>query len=110
LATRRRCATASRPDASIRAPRRRPATRSGPHMHSRSAASPMVVYVAALLALIVSPQALGRRSATREGGQPGRGAPSFKVDPTWPLEMPNNWILVAVTGVLVDSKNQYWGL
>jgi DNA-binding beta-propeller fold protein YncE len=36
------------------------------------------------------------------------GAPTFKVDPTWPLEMPNNWILGAVTGVFVDAKDHVW--
>jgi DNA-binding beta-propeller fold protein YncE len=35
-------------------------------------------------------------------------APAFKVDPSWPLEMPNNWILGAVTGVFVDAKNHVW--
>jgi DNA-binding beta-propeller fold protein YncE len=36
------------------------------------------------------------------------GAPRFQVDPTWPREMPNNWILGAVTGVFVDSKDHVW--
>jgi sugar lactone lactonase YvrE len=36
------------------------------------------------------------------------GVPTFKVDPTWPLEMPNKWILGAVTGVFVDSKQHVW--
>ena len=35
-------------------------------------------------------------------------APSFKVDPTWPLEMPNHWIMGAVTGVFVDAKQHVW--
>ena len=34
--------------------------------------------------------------------------PSFKVDPSWPLEMPNKWILGAVTGVFVDAKQHVW--
>src|SRR6476646_4495907 len=41
----------------------------------------------------------------RMAGQPSTPAtataPVFKVDPTWPLEMPNKWILGAVTGVFV---------
>jgi hypothetical protein len=37
-----------------------------------------------------------------------RGVPSFKVDPTWPLEMPNKWIMGAVTGVFVDAKQHVW--
>ena len=35
-------------------------------------------------------------------------APSFQVDPTWPKELPNNWILGAVTGVFVDAKDHIW--
>jgi DNA-binding beta-propeller fold protein YncE len=35
-------------------------------------------------------------------------APSFKVDPSWPLEMPNHWIMGAVTGVFVDAKQHVW--
>ena len=34
--------------------------------------------------------------------------PAFRVDPAWPLEMPNNWILGAVTGVFVDAKDHVW--
>jgi DNA-binding beta-propeller fold protein YncE len=37
-----------------------------------------------------------------------RAVPSFKVDPSWPLEMPNKWILGAVTGVFVDAKQHVW--
>jgi streptogramin lyase len=35
-------------------------------------------------------------------------APSFKVDPSWPLDMPNHWIMGAVTGVFVDAKQHVW--
>jgi len=35
-------------------------------------------------------------------------APAFKVDPSWPLEMPNHWIMGAVTGVFVDAKQHIW--
>jgi DNA-binding beta-propeller fold protein YncE len=35
-------------------------------------------------------------------------APRFVVDPAWPKDMPNNWIMGAVTGVFVDSKDHIW--
>jgi DNA-binding beta-propeller fold protein YncE len=48
----------------------------------------------------------------RLAGQPStpaaRTAGTFKVDPSWPLEMPNKWILGAVTGVFVDAKQHVW--
>jgi sugar lactone lactonase YvrE len=34
--------------------------------------------------------------------------PRFQVDPSWPKDMPNNWILGAVTGVFVDAKDHIW--
>src|ERR1700750_1563042 len=37
-----------------------------------------------------------------------QGAPTFKVDPTWPQDMPNHWIMGAVTGVFVDAKQHIW--
>ena len=48
-------------------------------------------------------------SSTRVHGQAARAAtPTFKVDPSWPLEMPNHWIMGAVTGVFVDAKQHVW--
>ena len=48
----------------------------------------------------------------RLAGQPSSTAaqavPTFKIDPSWPLEMPNKWILGAVTGVFVDAKQHIW--
>ena len=34
--------------------------------------------------------------------------PTFTVDPTWPTEMPNLWIMGAVTGVFVDAQDHVW--
>jgi sugar lactone lactonase YvrE len=56
--------------------------------------------VVAPLAVIGFVVALGAQA-------PGTG-PTFRVDPTWPLEMPNNWIMGAVTGVFVDAKDHVW--
>jgi DNA-binding beta-propeller fold protein YncE len=35
-------------------------------------------------------------------------SPRFQVDPTWPKELPNNWILGSVTGVFLDAKDHVW--
>ena len=35
-------------------------------------------------------------------------APRFVVDPTWPKDMPKNWIFGSITGVFVDAKDQIW--
>ena len=48
-------------------------------------------------------------SESRISGQAAKPAvPVFKVDPSWPLEMPNHWIMGAVTGVFVDAKQHIW--
>ena len=36
------------------------------------------------------------------------GVPSFEVDPSWPLEMPNKWIMGSVTAVSVDASDHVW--
>jgi DNA-binding beta-propeller fold protein YncE len=35
-------------------------------------------------------------------------APSFQVDPSWPKELPNNWLVGNVVGVAVDSRDNVW--
>ena len=46
-----------------------------------------------------------------EGAAAGVAAgavPSFEVDPSWPREMPDKWILGAVTAVFVDASDHVW--
>jgi DNA-binding beta-propeller fold protein YncE len=52
---------------------------------------------------VFEPPAIGQRSAAA-----AQNVPTFKVDPSWPLEMPNNWIMSVVTGVFVDAKQHVW--
>lgn len=42
------------------------------------------------------------------GASAAGGAPTYTVDPSWPLELPNNWILGAVTSVFVDAQDHIW--
>jgi DNA-binding beta-propeller fold protein YncE len=34
--------------------------------------------------------------------------PTFEVDPAWPRPLPNRWLLGAVAGVAVDSRDHVW--
>src|SRR5689334_2779762 len=61
---------------------------------------PLIAAFAAATALLVA--------SVRTDAQSKPAAPQFKVDPTWPQEMPNHWIMGAVTGVFVDSKQHVW--
>ena len=47
-------------------------------------------------------------AARPAAGQAKPAPPTFKVDPSWPQEMPNHWIMGAVTGVFVDAKQHVW--
>lgn len=35
-------------------------------------------------------------------------APEYKVDPTWPKPLPNNWLLGQVAGIAVDGDDNVW--
>jgi NHL repeat len=37
-----------------------------------------------------------------------KSLPAYEVDPFWPKPLPNNWILGAVAGVAVDSRDHVW--
>src|ERR1041385_3413844 len=37
-----------------------------------------------------------------------RPIPSFEVDPRWPKPLPNHWLVGAVAGVAVDSRDHVW--
>jgi DNA-binding beta-propeller fold protein YncE len=40
--------------------------------------------------------------------QNAKQVPSFKVDPLWPKPLPNHWLVGAVAGVALDSKDHVW--
>jgi DNA-binding beta-propeller fold protein YncE len=37
-----------------------------------------------------------------------RQVPTFRVDPLWPKQLPNKWIIGAVAGVAVDTRDHVW--
>jgi hypothetical protein len=40
----------------------------------------------------------------------GQEAPKYRVDPLWPQELPNNWIIGQIGGMAVDGENHIWVL
>ena len=39
----------------------------------------------------------------------GRGtAPAYRVDPLWPMPLPNHWVWGSITGVAVDAQDHLW--
>src|SRR5436309_634369 len=47
-------------------------------------------------------------SATLFVSQTADHVPSFEVDPRWPKPLPNHWLVGAVAGVAVDSRDHVW--
>ena len=45
--------------------------------------------------------------AQRQAAVP-RQVPTFRVDPLWPKQLPNKWIVGAVAGVAVDKRDHVW--
>ena len=37
-----------------------------------------------------------------------QGLPHYQVDPSWPKELPNNWIMGHATGLFVDKQDHIW--
>ena len=50
----------------------------------------------------------GAMAETAANASASGGAPTYTVDPSWPLELPNNWILGSVTSVFVDAQDHIW--
>jgi hypothetical protein len=54
-----------------------------------------------LVAAVAGIALLGTAPARAEG-------PEFKVDPNWPKQLPNNWILGQIGGMNVDAQDHIW--
>ena len=64
---------------------------------------------AALFAAIASALILSSLPVASVGArQKPAAAPTFTIDPAWPTELPNKWILGSITGVFVDSRDHVW--
>ena len=47
-------------------------------------------------------------SATADTGSTATEAPQYEVDPWWPKQLPNRWILGQVSGIATDSQDNTW--
>lgn len=61
-------------------------------------------------ALIMTALAIGQIGVNHliAQGAGGDRAPQFEVDPLWPKQLPNNWIMGSVVGVSVDANDRIW--
>ncbi len=54
--------------------------------------------------------AIAHSTLSTAGTAPVPETPKFKVDPFWPKELPNNWIMGQVGGMAVDRRDHIWVL
>jgi len=71
------------------------------NFRQRLALLPLTLFAVLLVAFIVGTNEIPPTANAQS-------APVFKVDPTWPQEMPKKWIMGAVTSVFVDAKDHVW--
>src|SRR5688572_30116668 len=66
--------------------------------------------VPALLGLLLLTSACDARANEDAGVEAAAtgGGPTFTIEPSWPLQMPNDWIIGSVTGVFVDRQDHVW--
>jgi DNA-binding beta-propeller fold protein YncE len=50
---------------------------------------------------------VGARLFLRNGAAQA-GVPKFEVDPSWPKDLPNQWMMGQVSGIFVDSHDHVW--
>jgi hypothetical protein len=62
---------------------------------------PIVLLVAGAMIMFVPVSRAERAAAPRQ-------VPTFRVDPLWPKQLPNKWIIGAVAGVAVDRHDHVW--
>jgi DNA-binding beta-propeller fold protein YncE len=70
-------------------------------------------YACTALFLAFALSAVGARGfqpsgAARLKGSPSMNPPTYQVDPAWPKQLPNHWLVGAVVGVAVDAKDHVW--
>src|SRR4051794_4612924 len=63
----------------------------------------VVALVRVFVALFVPPLAVVLTMQS-----PALPVPKYRVDPTWPKPLPNHWLVGAVVGVAVDSRDHVW--
>lgn len=67
-----------------------------------------LVLVGCFVLTLIKAQASEPRSPVRiEGMAKGQG-PAYSVDPFWPKQLPNNWLLGQVSGIATDKDDNVW--
>src|SRR5260370_26091860 len=65
--------------------------------------APALLVICVAIGLLLSVHSITGTASAQE-------VPKFKVDPSWPKELPNNWIMGKVGGMAVDRHDHIWVL
>src|SRR6266481_6268746 len=65
--------------------------------------TPTLLVIGVAIGLALSVHSIAGTASAQE-------VPRFKVDPSWPKELPNNWIMGQVGGMAVDRHDHIWVL
>lgn len=79
-------------------------------MHRVPAHTPARATTFLFLVIFLLPLACSSEPGGPGGESPASAdaPPTFQVDPTWPRELPNDWILGSITSVFVDDRDHVW--
>src|SRR5687768_5077084 len=75
---------------------------------TRATLDPMRCYLLRHAAIAFAVVATSTAPFAQQGAVTTPRVPTFRVDPFWPKPLPNRWILGAVAGVAVDSRDHVW--
>ncbi len=62
------------------------------------------------LCLVLGLMTLMATAVVRTQTVPGKGVPTFTLEPFWPQPLPNHWLLGSIVGLAVDAKDHVWVL
>src|SRR5882762_2180712 len=77
-------------------------------MNSKILAGMAVVILAIAGAFAVTRGGSARDSAPAQASASPNGIPKFEVDPYWPKDLPNQWMMGQVSGIFVDTHDHVW--
>lgn len=73
------------------------------------ARSALMLMVSVLAAGLASGSAMAKKDKNDDNDNNDKGkAPEYRVDPSWPKPLPNDWLLGQVGGIAVDRHDNIW--
>ena len=68
----------------------------------------LLLCVLVLTAIALWPDGVTNPGVAVAAQESQASVPQYKVDPSWPKPLPNNWLLGGVSGIAVDERDHVW--